>query len=527
MSEQGVEERTNKRRKTSSTSFRSSNERPCDFLDILVDDNILERWDDEEKELESVCANLMSYFNGSPPPGFDRKVALQKHVFLRKAIENKSALYNRVKLGLQRSREHITLFLKEFEDSFHNVSSDVLCESMAWKELELHCLKRLKLFLDHEDAQTKPPLAKKSTESTTKEEALIRENQEIHCYLNKMILKMGSMQRKIEELKEKQATCVVMNAERVAKCLDIRTCIQLIAGAFIQYEHKMYQQPLRFGYRLPLDDKKVGILASMPAFGRGLVPYCSTKVITVFPSNRQIGKHSHQGIIVLFEAQTGELKAIIDATEVTAKRTAAASAVATATLASDEATMLTLIGCGEQAKTHLEAITIVRPTIRQVNIWSRTSSRVDAFIKDSRLKYPMLKFVSTSSAHEACKDADIICTLTSSRVPLVTKDMVKPGAHINAVGACTPDMRELSSDLVASATIVTDDLEACMKESGDVVIPKRESIRVDVKYTIGKLFCDGVERHHITNSSDITIFESLGLAIEDLACAEYLYENFC
>ena len=228
------------------------------------------------------------------------------------------------------------------------------------------------------------------------------------------------------------------------------------------------------------------------------------------------------------EAQTGELKAIIDATEVTAKRTAAASAVATSTLASDEATMLTLIGCGEQAKTHLEAITIVRPTIRQVNIWSRTSSRVDAFIKESRLKYPTLKFVSASSAHEACKDADIICTLTSSRVPLVTKDMVKPGAHINAVGACTPDMRELSSDLVASATIVTDDLEACMKESGDVVIPKRESIRVDVKYTIGKLLSKArFERHHITNSSDITIFESLGLAIEDLACAEYLYENFC
>ena len=367
---------------------------------------------------------------------------------------------------------------------------------------------------------------------------LVRENLEVKRKLMRMTEEMEYLRKEMEKLKEEQRDCIVptMNAKRVAECLPMDMCIELIDEALEDFESKKCQQPLRFGYRLPLKDKKFGILASMPAFYNSgkrcyspaaykAVPYCSTKVITVFPSNRKIGKHSHQGVIVLFEAETGEMKAIFDATEITAKRTAAASALATAWLSSPDSTILTLIGSGEQAKTHLEAITIMR-RIHQVNIWSRTRSNVDAFVKEARTKYPDLKFVISSSVREACNGADIICTLTASRVPLVTKDMVKPGAHINAVGACTPDMRELSSDLVASAKIIVDDREACMKEPGDIVIPLREGAKVDIDCTIGELLVHkGDQYRH--NDNDITIFESVGLAIEDLACAAYLYENFC
>ncbi len=369
---------------------------------------------------------------------------------------------------------------------------------------------------------------------------------------------LKDLREEIEKLKkEKQRNgddIPVLNAKKVAQCLNMAQCIELMYDAFLGFELKNLQQPLRSGYRLPLEDKKVGILASMPAFysssddytgkfaGVWDVPYCSTKVITVFPSNSKIGKHSHQGVIALFEAKTGETKAIIDATEVTAKRTAAASAVATKLLACDDSEILALIGCGEQAKTHLEAMLIVYPRISEVRVWSRTRSNVEAFVKKARAMYlgncPVLKFVISSSVRDACKAADIICTLTASRVPLVTKDMVKPGAHINAVGACTPDMHELSSDLVVSAKIVADDREACLKEPGDIVTPLRNGIDVKINCTIGELvrhelsvYGADTGRHnaHIGRRSDtdITIYESLGLAIQDLACAVYLYEHSC
>jgi ornithine cyclodeaminase/alanine dehydrogenase-like protein (mu-crystallin family) len=342
---------------------------------------------------------------------------------------------------------------------------------------------------------------------------------------------MMRMREEMKKLKRKEP--VFMNGERVANCLDMRTCIGIVGNALRGYADKTYQQPLRFGYRLPLrDKKKMGILASMPAFcsKNTTTPYCSTKVITVFPLNRQLGKHSHQGVIVLFEAKTGELKAIFDATEVTAKRTAAASAVATKMLAAVRSKTLTLIGSGTQAWTHLEAMTIVRPSISQVNIWSRTKSNVDTFVKRARIKFPSIEFVISKDVREACKDADIICTLTSSRVPLVTRDMVKPGAHINAVGSCTPNMRELSSDLVASAKVFTDDREACMKEPGDVVVPLAEGQNIHIYATIGEILLlssSNDDKGARTSNSEITIFESLGLAIEDLACAIYLYENHC
>ena len=129
-----------------------SEEKPSDFSDIMVQNSVIERWDDEKKEFDGLCAHVKSYFDGKPPPGFDRDKVLERHAFLRKKIKSKSDLYDRVKLGLQRSREHLKVLLRR---GLINMPEDILRESIEWKQLETHCSKRLKLFVDHEDSENK------------------------------------------------------------------------------------------------------------------------------------------------------------------------------------------------------------------------------------------------------------------------------------------------------------------------------------------------------------------------------------
>lgn len=297
-------------------------------------------------------------------------------------------------------------------------------------------------------------------------------------------------------------------------------------------------QPLRFGYKLPQDE--FSILASMPSFcsdGKQR-RYCCQKCITVFPMNRQRNLHSHQGAILLFEANCGTLKAIIDASEVTAIRTAAASAVATRILSAPKSNVLAILGSGAQAVTHLEAMLIVRPSIRTVRIWSRTRSRVRTFISAQRSKYPGLDFVCSETARDAVKDADIICTLTSAKKPVLRNVWVTKSCHINAVGSCTPAMRELDSDIVVRARLYCDEREACLKEPGDVVVPLKEGriAKTHVIASIGELLVkersgpmlrceDEKDAHGSCTRANVTLFKSLGLAVEDLAAAIAIYEN--
>ncbi len=163
MSEQGDDETTpKKKRKTSTTSTslkkwfsyetRMSEEKPSDFSDIMVQNSVIERWDDEKKEFDGLCAHVKSYFDGKPPPGFDRDKVLERHAFLRKKIKSKSDSYDRVKLGLQRSREHLKVLRR---CDVKNMAEDILRETMDWRDLKTRCLERLKLFVDHEDSENK------------------------------------------------------------------------------------------------------------------------------------------------------------------------------------------------------------------------------------------------------------------------------------------------------------------------------------------------------------------------------------
>eukprot|EP01060_Flectonema_neradi_P005096 TRINITY_DN13386_c0_g1_i1.p1 TRINITY_DN13386_c0_g1~~TRINITY_DN13386_c0_g1_i1.p1 ORF type:complete len:366 (+),score=53.99 TRINITY_DN13386_c0_g1_i1:70-1098(+) len=319
----------------------------------------------------------------------------------------------------------------------------------------------------------------------------------------------------------------VIPASEVPKLLPMNECIERVEASLMALKGDEGDMPLRFCYKMPLKEERVGIVASMPAYmeinGKA---YCSNKVITVYPANKSKGLESHQGTILLFEADHGKLVSIVDASTVTAIRTAAASAVATKLLAVPEASHLAILGCGTLAHTHLESMLIARPTIREVSLWSRSSSSVDLFVKTVAPQYPNIKFNKHDTPQQAVLAADIICTLTPSTEPYLDRSMVKEGCHINAVGACTPIHCEIAADLVKASKVFADATESCVKEPGDIVRPLKSG-EITVDHVQGEL-ADILLQNHPGRSSpnEITLFESLGLAIEDLACSHSVYENY-
>jgi ornithine cyclodeaminase len=268
--------------------------------------------------------------------------------------------------------------------------------------------------------------------------------------------------------------------------------------------------------------------------------------------------NAHQGAILLFEALSGRLHAIVDASEVTAVRTAAASACATRLLSRPDSKHLALIGSGAQAMVHLEAMLAVRgASIDKVTVWSRTESRLTAFVSAANEALRSgalgggrggggsgneLTVLACASAEEAVAGADIVCTLTSASEPVLKGSWLKPGAHVNAVGACTPAMRELDSVCVVGSRLYTDNRESCLSEPGDIVAPLGEGLigQDHIKATLGELLQQEEEeeaeaegpragssqqRLHGWDEGTVTLFESLGLAIHDLVSALEVVSN--
>ena len=319
----------------------------------------------------------------------------------------------------------------------------------------------------------------------------------------------------------------IIPAADVPTLLPMGVCIAEVETALIALKEGRGDMPLRFGYKMPLGGK-VGILASMPAYAEleGKA-YCSNKVITVYPANKADGLESHQGAILLYEAEHGRLLAMVDASTVTAIRTAAASAVATKLLAPNKPSMhLALIGAGTLAATHLEAMIIARPTISKVTVYNRSAPSLIDFIEKAKKKYEGIEFVAVDTVHEAAREADIVCTLTPATEPVLFVEDVKKGAHINAVGACTPAHCEIDPELVKVAKLFADSTESCTKEPGDIVRPIQAGlITTDhVVAELGDLLTKRKEK--ACGAEDITLFESLGLAIEDLVCSVAVYKRY-
>jgi ornithine cyclodeaminase len=305
----------------------------------------------------------------------------------------------------------------------------------------------------------------------------------------------------------------VVPAQAVAALLPMDLCIELMADALAGLARGAAINPLRAGYALP---SGAGLVVSMPgALGDPAV--FGAKLLSVFPGNRSVGLESHQGVIVLFDADHGIPYAIVDASAVTAIRTAAVSGLATRLLAREEASDLAILGSGTQARTHLDAMLAVR-AIRRVAVWSPTPDRVRAFVGDARRRDD-ITVEAAESAQEAVAGAHVVCTVTASREPVLHGADLAPGMHINAVGSSVPSARELDGESIARSRLFVDRRESALNESGDLLGAIRDGL-VDEGHIVAELgevvagAAGGRE-----SADEITLFESLGLAVEDLAAA--------
>jgi len=313
---------------------------------------------------------------------------------------------------------------------------------------------------------------------------------------------------------------LILDSKQIREMLPMRECIGLMADALSSLARGEVFQPLRTIIRPP---EAIGLLGLMPAYRTGEHGAFGMKAICVFPGNPAIGKDAHQGAVMLFSRETGELIALMNASEITAIRTAAVSAVATRVLAREDAHQLGIIGAGVQARTHLAALDAVRE-ITRARVACRNIEHARELVREVQ---PGFSFPvdAVESNEEAVRGADLIVTATSSQEPVINHEWISPGAHVNAIGTHSPNSREIDSATMAVARIFVDRRESAMNESGDYLLAAREGlINADsIMAEIGELLIGSKSGR--TSADEITLFKSLGLAIEDVACAEYLYQK--
>ena len=312
---------------------------------------------------------------------------------------------------------------------------------------------------------------------------------------------------------------LIVNSSEVRRLLPMDECVDVMADALSALARGEAIVPLRPILWLP---DKTGALGMMPSF-LGNADALGLKVVTVFQGNHGTRYDSHQGAVLLFEAKHGRLLSIMDATSITAIRTAAVSGVATRLLARTDAKSLAILGSGVQARTHLAAMIHSRP-IESVRVWSRDAEHARKFSGRERERHG-IGVTTAPSVQEAVHGADIICTTTSAREPILEGKWISPGAHINAVGSSVPVARELDSFAVRRARLYVDRRESALNEAGDFLLARKEGAVDDshIVGEIGELLLGKIEGRR--SPEEITLFKSLGLAVEDLAAANHIYRK--
>lgn len=310
-----------------------------------------------------------------------------------------------------------------------------------------------------------------------------------------------------------------VNEAGVRRLLPMKECVVAMRDALTALSRGDVVMPLRSLVRLP---DRSGLLGLMPGY-LGVPRSFGLKVVTVMPGNHGTPYDSHQGVVMLFGTEHGEPLAILDATAITAIRTAAASAAATDALARGDAGDLALIGSGAQARTHLEAMRAVRP-LRRVRVWSRSRANAERFAREEGAAAGVSIEVA-ASGEEAVRGADLVCTTTASKEPVLQGAWLSPGAHVNAVGSCFPTSRELDREAVRRARFYTDCRESCVNEAGDFLMARDEGAVGD-GHLLGELgeVLLGKAPGRLSRD-DITVYESLGVAVEDLAAAHVIHRR--
>lgn len=310
---------------------------------------------------------------------------------------------------------------------------------------------------------------------------------------------------------------LILNSCDVERLLPMASCIDLMAEALLAASSGEAIFPLRTVLRVP---GRNAFLGSMPAV-HAVKGVMGTKLISVFPENHGTGLPSHLGVVLLFDARDGRLLALLDASSLTAIRTAAASAVATRLLARSNARALTILGSGVQARSHVQAMLAVRP-IKEVRVWSRNIQHAEGFAADVQCRYD-IKSLAFQSARQAVQGADIICTVTAAQEPILSAAWLPPGVHINAVGACTPTTREIDGETIARARVFVDSRESAWNEAGDLLIPLKEGRieKAHVQGEVGEILLNKVAGRE--SEEQLTLFKSLGIGAEDLLAADAVY----
>src|SRR5215510_5723184 len=292
-----------------------------------------------------------------------------------------------------------------------------------------------------------------------------------------------------------------LNEEQVREHLPMTELIPTMEKALRDFSAGRVTQPVRS--IIPIDPPG-GFLGLMPAHtpdGLGL------KAVTFYPLNVERGIPTHMATIFLVDAQTGTPLAIMDGRLITEMRTAAVSAAATKLLASPDAKVLAILGSGVQARSHIGALRLVRQ-FEQIRVWSPTLEHAKRFAQEIG--------ATAMPAEEAARNADVIVTVTSSKTPVLKGDWLKPGCHVNAIGACRPDWRELDDEAMSNVVFV-DSREGAMKESGDVILSGAK-----IYAELGEAVAGKVP----SRACETTIFKSLGMAVEDIAAAVLVYRAY-
>jgi alanine dehydrogenase len=303
----------------------------------------------------------------------------------------------------------------------------------------------------------------------------------------------------------------------VRAVLPMDDLIDAMQAALVQFAGGEVRQPLRTVLDVGPQKAFFGV---MPAY----IPSpaaLGTKLVSVFAANVDKDLPTHLATILLHDPLTGELLALVDGRFITEARTAAVSAVSTRLLAKEDAGTLAIVGSGVQARSHLEAISRVR-RLRDIRVWSRDAGRRASFAQEMQ-PHVAAPVSAASSAEAALAGADIIVLATASREPVVRGEWVADGAHVCAVGACRPDQREMDTALVRRARLFVDSRIGALAEAGDIVIPMREGA-VDAGHIAGELGELAAGRVDGRQTSDqVTVFKSLGMAVEDVAAAHLAY----
>lgn len=307
---------------------------------------------------------------------------------------------------------------------------------------------------------------------------------------------------------------LLLNREMIKKCLTMKEAIDIMESSFKDLAKDEVILPLRTG--IPIL-KENALSLTMPAYLKNHQAL-GLKVVSIFPNNIQKGIPTIQGGILLLDDKTGEIKSLMEGSYLTALRTGAVSGLATRYFTNDEPKEVAILGSGVQALTQLEAVSTVR-TIKRVKIWSRDPVKAHRMAASLENSFPL---DVCPSVQAAVRDADIICTATASTTPLFDINDVKPTVHINAIGSHTRSMQEIHPFLLSKSIVIVDQKEAALSEAGEIISAVEQGL-LDVKEIkeLGSLILQDTTKYH----HQLTVFKSVGLAIQDIAVAQQVYLN--